>query len=71
MMVNLQSLLSRRSQFRLGFSAEVICFDTYKFLLSLMAFPLHEQQPLSAWCWSESENWHHGDWNRLLFDFPT
>jgi len=64
MMVNLQYLLSRRSQFRIGFSVEAICFDTYKFLQSFMAFPMQ-------WCWSESENWHHGDWNRLLFDFPT
>jgi hypothetical protein len=71
MMVNLPYLLSRRSQFRVGFSAEAICFDTYKFLLSLMAFPIQKQRRLSVWCWPESEKWHHGDWNRLPFDFPT
>ena len=38
MIVNLQDLLSRRSQFRIGFSLEAICFDTYKFLQSFMAF---------------------------------
>jgi hypothetical protein len=64
MMLNLRYFLSKGSQFRLGFSAEAICFDTYKFLLSLMAFPLQ-------WCWSESEKLPHGDGNRLLFDFPT
>ena len=71
MMLNLRYFLSKGSQFRLGFSAEAICFDTYKFLLSLMAFPLQKQRQLSALCWSESENLPHGDGNRLLFDFPT
>ncbi len=74
MMINLQYLLSRGSQFRLGFSAEAICFDTYKFLQSFMAFmalPVQKQRLLLALCLSESEKWHSGYWNRLPFDFPT
>jgi len=70
-MVNLQYLLSRGSQFRVGFSVEAICFDTYKFLQSFMALPVQKQRLLLALCLSESEKWHSGYWNRLPFDFPT
>ena len=71
MMVNLRYFLSKGSQFRLGFSAEAICFDTYHFLLSLMAFPVQKQRRLLALCWSESKKLPHGDGNRLPSDFPT